>query len=248
VDDPPVSLAVGLLSVLASGMSSTGGIVGACSLSASPSVSASFNPAALLPFLQATKWLPCSDIVTSKTTRSSGRPAGAAGGAATAQPVHCKAAPSPRPASVTPVPSPAVAAPSRVGLQALVGDVAITPGSAGFVRKTGASIAGAAGATRKTNWLSRWVSSCSDDTKAVFAAVTVPLLYKSSLAEPRSIPSKSMFPTFDVGDRILAEKVLLMPLMCVIYCLLMLAEHSLIFTYCDSRFHTIFASLKSWIS
>ena len=36
VDDPPTSLAVGLLSVFASGMSSTGGIAGASSLAASP--------------------------------------------------------------------------------------------------------------------------------------------------------------------------------------------------------------------
>lgn len=55
--------------------------------------------------------------------------------------------------------------------------------------------------------MSRWVSSCSDDAKTAFAAVTVPLLYGSSLAVPRSIPSKSMYPTFDIGDRILAEKV-----------------------------------------
>ncbi|GJM96731.1 hypothetical protein PR202_ga13594 [Eleusine coracana subsp. coracana] len=207
VDDPPASLAVGLLSVLVSGMGSTGGIVGGCSLSASPSVSAGFNPAALLPFLQATKWLPCNDIVTSKPRSSTGRPAGATGGAATAQPTPRKAAPSPRPAPATPVPSPAVAAPSRVGIQTLVGSGAIASGSSGLVRKSGASIAGAAGTSRRTSWLSRWMSSCSDDTKTAFAAVTVPLLYKSSLGEPRSIPTKSMFPTFDIGDRILAEKI-----------------------------------------
>lgn len=58
-----------------------------------------------------------------------------------------------------------------------------------------------------SSWLSRWISSHSEETKTVFAALAVPLLYSSRLAEPRAIPSKSMYPTFDVGDRILAEKV-----------------------------------------
>lgn len=59
----------------------------------------------------------------------------------------------------------------------------------------------------KGSWLSRLLGVCSEDAKAAFTAVTVSLLFKSSLAEPKSIPSTSMYPTLDVGDRILAEKV-----------------------------------------
>lgn len=55
--------------------------------------------------------------------------------------------------------------------------------------------------------MSKWLSFGTDDAKAAFTALTVSLLFKSSLAEPRSIPSSSMVPTLDVGDRILAEKV-----------------------------------------
>lgn len=68
-------------------------------------------------------------------------------------------------------------------------------------------VSGESSLMNKSGWISRLVNSCSEDAKAVFTAVTVSLLFRSSLAEPRSIPSSSMYPTLSVGDRILAEKV-----------------------------------------
>ncbi|EPS69411.1 hypothetical protein M569_05352, partial [Genlisea aurea] len=61
-----------------------------------------------------------------------------------------------------------------------------------------------------SSWMLKLMNLCfsSEDAKAIFTAFSVSILYKSTLAEPRSIPSRSMYPTLDVGDRILAEKVI----------------------------------------
>ncbi|CAN8295243.1 unnamed protein product [Cochlearia groenlandica] len=58
-----------------------------------------------------------------------------------------------------------------------------------------------------SGWVNKLLNICSDDAKAAFTAMTVSILFRSALAEPKSIPSTSMYPTLDVGDRVMAEKV-----------------------------------------
>lgn len=54
---------------------------------------------------------------------------------------------------------------------------------------------------------SSWISINKDDIITIVGAVAVSYIIRMVIAEPRFIPSLSMFPTFDVGDRLVAEKI-----------------------------------------
>lgn len=51
------------------------------------------------------------------------------------------------------------------------------------------------------DWLSK------DDVQTVAIAVALSYTIRLLIAEPRFIPSLSMYPTFDIGDRLVAEKI-----------------------------------------
>ncbi|XP_059633854.1 probable thylakoidal processing peptidase 2, chloroplastic isoform X2 [Cornus florida] len=135
----------------------------------------------ILPFLQGSRWLPCNEPVP----RASNEVDRGATRCSEAQTVKAVRAVSQNLAN-------SFAETEVKAVKAVSQDL---PNS--FISK----------ASQRNNWLSKLLGYCSEDAKAVFTALSVTILFRSPLAATNSIPTSSMSPTFDPGDRILAEKV-----------------------------------------
>lgn len=138
--------------------------------------------ASVIPFFRLSNWLPCNESTCREVGR--GVPTGSGGsGSGSGEAV--------------------TAASVGGGVSKGLKDLAASGDCASSVSVSPERISGS------SSWLLKLknLSFTSEDAKATFTALSIRILFKSTLAEPRSIPTTSMYPTLNVGDRILAEKV-----------------------------------------